>query len=200
MPVLAQETGHPPLIYHYVVPICPSRPIRLGSYVKLLLLSNALYRPPFCVSGPSKSYDAYDVHIHGPVINVHEATDTALTLTVRNSVSWSPVRYARISLPYIPKLTVAIDGPLIIRPPEQSSSLSTRTMELEHDVEIYDPPRSPLRPPASPTFSYTALSSPGVGVLAPLEADATQPDRERSHSPMNRSPSSPLEPPGGRRI
>ena len=171
MPTFAHESERPPLVYHYDVPICPSEPLRVGTFVKLLLLSNAVYRPPFFTDGTTKFYDAYDVHIHGSVINVHEATEHALTLTVRNSLPWSPVRYAHITLPYIPKLTVAIDGPLLVRQPGQNSSLASRTVELEHNVEIYDPPRSPPRPPASPLYSYFSMDEHGVGVLAPTSTE-----------------------------
>ena len=155
MPVFAPEAGGPPLVYHYDVPICPSQPLRIGSHVKLLLLSNALYRPPFCVPEGGLCYDAYEVNIRGPVINVHEATDHVLTLTIRNTVSWSPVQYARISLPYIPKLTVSLDGPIVTRTSRQTS----RAIELEHNVQIYDPPHTPLLPPSSPIHSPSAQAN-----------------------------------------
>ncbi|KAH9929544.1 uncharacterized protein BXZ73DRAFT_102074 [Epithele typhae] len=153
MPMLVQDAGQPPLIYHYDVPICPAEPLRIGSFVKLLLLSNAVYRPPFFSTASGNAYDTYDVHIHGPVINVHEATDHALTLTIRNTLTWSPVQYARISLPHIPNLTVAIDGGILTRT-RPSSSLNTRLLELEYNAEIYDPPRSPPCPPTEPSAPF----------------------------------------------
>ncbi|KAI0687593.1 hypothetical protein C8Q76DRAFT_698726 [Earliella scabrosa] len=96
--------------FHYDSPICPSRPLRLGLMVRVLMLSNAAHRPPKPDSAVMGwKYDVYDQGIEGHVDRFLHVCDEMVVLLVKNHNKKSPIAYAQVTLPHVPNITVHAD-------------------------------------------------------------------------------------------
>ncbi len=87
----------------YRVQIPPHIPLSLGIKIRVVALSPTRYCIP---DAPADLYDMYDPHVIGDITRVMGWKGDVVGLEVTNECKISPVRRARLELPYIPDVTV----------------------------------------------------------------------------------------------
>ncbi len=89
--------------HSYAVQVPPRTPLSLGMIVRVLGLSPTRY----CIAdAPTDMYDVYDAHLIGAITRVLGWKGDVVGLEVTNQCKISPVRRARLEVPYIPDATV----------------------------------------------------------------------------------------------
>ncbi|KAI0716320.1 hypothetical protein C8Q76DRAFT_794648 [Earliella scabrosa] len=134
-------------IFHYDIPVLPSRPLEIGLRVRLLALSNVRFHAPTSYGGRTiRRYDTYDQGIQGPIVKVVDHAIRWVTFAVYNEVPESPITYAYITAPYLQDLTVRITSGVLPRKTLLNGVGKGREPPLlEYGAQVGPPP-----PPAGP--------------------------------------------------
>lgn len=124
------------LTYHYEITVPPSVPFCLDVRIHLFLLSNELYHLHCSSILHKRCYDLYDTRVEGYLDRVLRYDENSMTFLLRNLDFATSVRYALITIPYIPDYTVILTDAAVGRIGPKTPYQRPMMLELDAMVRI----------------------------------------------------------------
>ncbi len=93
----------------YDVLLCPRKPLEVGLLVSICALSLVAYHAPAGSALTAKLYDTYDPEIVGPIVAIRAEEKEMVEFVVHNLSKGTPVKYAYLSVQYVPGVTARMD-------------------------------------------------------------------------------------------